>query len=72
MDASPDVLIWYAYRYSNEMGKAVEAVLKAGGKPTPQQVEKLYKLLNRNGGKHLSRDVYMALLDAVRRASGPH
>jgi hypothetical protein len=72
MDASPDVLIWYAYRYSNEMGKAVEAVLKAEGNPTPQQVEKLYKLLKRNGGKHLSRDVYMALLDAVRHPSGHH
>ncbi len=72
MDANPDALIFYAYRYSEEMGKAVEAVLKAEGKPTPQQVERLYKLLKRNGGKHLSRDVYMALLAAIRFGSSHH
>ncbi len=72
MDANPDVLIWYAYRYSAEMDEAVEAVLKAEGSPTLEQVERLYKLLKRDGGKHLSRDVYMALLDALRRGSSSH
>jgi hypothetical protein len=67
MDANPDVLIFYAYRYSEEMGKAVEAVVK--GSPSREQVEHLYKLLRRDGGKHLSQDVYMALIEAVRRAS---
>ncbi len=65
-DAGPDALIWSAYRYSNEMGKAVEAVLRAEGNPTPQQVDKLYRLLKRNAGKHLSQDLRMALLNAVR------
>ena len=69
-DVNPDMLIFYAYRHSAEMGKAAEAVLK--GKPTKEQVDRLYALVKRNGGDHLSRDVYMALLDAVRRASGSH
>ncbi len=72
MDANAAVLIWYAYRYSTEMGKAVEAVVKPELQPTRRQIEHLYKLLKSNGAKHLSRDVYMALLDAFRRASRPH
>lgn len=68
MDVNPEVLIFYAYRYSAEMGKAVEAVVK--GNPSREEVEQLYKLLKRDGGKHLSEDVYMALLEAVRRAAG--
>lgn len=66
MDANPDVLIFYAYRYSEDMGKAVEAVLK--GAPTKEQVAELYRLVKRDGGKHLSPDVFMALIEAVRRA----
>ena len=65
MDANPDVLIFYAYRYSKEMGEAAEAVLK--GTPPKEQCERLYDLVKRNGGKHLSRDVFLALLEAVRR-----
>ena len=67
MDANPDVLIFYAYRYSKEMGEAAEAVLK--GKPTKEQCERLYDLVKRDGGKHLSEDVYLALIEAVRRGS---
>ena len=70
MDANPDVLIFYAYRYSKEMGEAAEVVLK--GKPTQEELEHLYALLKRNGGKHLSRDVFLALLEAERRGSEPH
>lgn len=65
VDANPDVLIFYAYRYSEEIGRATEAVLK--GKPTKDQVKKLYRLLKRTGGKHFSEDVYLALIAAVRR-----
>ena len=67
MDANPDVTIFYVYRYSEELGKAAEAVLK--GKPTKKQLDHLYRMLKRYGGKHLSRDVYMALIEAVRRGS---
>lgn len=67
MDTNPDVLIFYAYRYSEEMGKAAEAVLI--GTPTKEQIDHLYALVKRNGGKHLSPDVFMALIEAVRRAS---
>ena len=52
MDVNPDVLIFYACRYSTEMGAAAEAVLK--GAPTRKQREHLYRLLKRDGGKHLS------------------
>ena len=69
MDTNPEVLIFYAYRYSAEMGQATEAVLK--GTPTKNQRDKLYKLIKRDGGKHLSSDVYMALLDAVSRPARP-
>lgn len=69
MDANPDVLLFYAYRYSKEMGEAAEAVLK--GTPTEAERERLYKLIKKDGGKHLSSDVYMALLEAVRRAGEP-
>ena len=34
LDANPDALIFYAYRYSEEMGKAAEAALRPQGKPT--------------------------------------
>jgi hypothetical protein len=61
-----ELLIWYAYRYSTEMGQAVEAVIIAEGEPTQRQVEKLYKLLKRDSGRHLSPDVYVALLDVIR------
>ena len=64
-----ELLIWYAYRYSTEMGQAVEAVIISEGHATQKQVEKLYKLLKRDSGRHLSPDVYVALLDVVRR---PH
>ena len=67
MDANPDVLIFYCYRYSKAMGEAAEAVLK--GKPTQEQLDRLYALLKRNGGKHLSEDVYLALIEAVRRGA---
>jgi len=67
MDANPDVLIFYAYRYSQEMGKAAEAVIR--GSPTAEEVERLYKLVKSDGGKHLSEDVYLALLDVVRKAA---
>ena len=70
MDASPDVLIFYAYRCSKEMGEAAEAVLK--GKPTLEQCERLYDLLERSGGKLLSEDVFLALLEAIKRASADH
>lgn len=69
MDANPDVLIFYAYRYSKEMGEAAEAVLK--GTPTQEQRDRLYRLIKKDSGKHLSSDVYMALLEAVRRSGEP-
>lgn len=59
-------LIFYARRYSAEMGRAVETVLNPDRKPTLKEVQRLYKLLKRDGGKHLSPDVYMALIEAVR------
>ncbi len=68
MTADRGTLIWYAYRYSTEMGEAVEAALKTEGGPTLEQAERLYKLLKRDGGKHLSPDIYLALLDFLRQA----
>lgn len=65
MDANPDVLIFYAYRYSKEMGDSGGSPLN--GKPTKEQCQRLYDLIKRNGGKHLSEDVYLALIEAVRR-----
>jgi hypothetical protein len=41
------------------------------GTPTKEQVAELYRLVKRNGGKHLSSDVFMALIEAVRRAGEP-
>ena len=66
-DVHPDILIFYAYRYSAEMGKAAEAVLK--GKPTKAELKQLYRLVKRSAGNHFSYDVYMALIEAVRRAN---
>ncbi len=59
MTTDRDALIWYAYRYSTEMGEAVEAVLKAEGSLTVAQAERLYKRLKRDEGKYLSPDVYL-------------
>ena len=61
-----ETLIWYAYRHSEELGQVVEAVIRAEGHQTTEQAERLYKLLKQDGGKHLSPDVFMALLDAIR------
>ncbi len=61
-----ETLIWYAYHHSEELGQAVEAVIKAEGHQTTEQAERLYKLLKQDGGKHLSPDVFMALIHAIR------
>ncbi len=66
MTMDQGVLILSAYRYSDEMGQAVEAVMKPRGHPALPQAKKLYKLLKHDGGKHLSPELFMALLDAVR------
>ena len=49
-------------------GHAAEAVLR--GNPTLEEANLLYRLVKRNGGKHLSRDVFMALLEAERHVVG--
>ncbi len=61
-----ETLIWYAYHHSEELGEAVEAVIKAEAHQTTEQADRLYKLLKQDGGKHLSPDVFMALIDAIR------
>ena len=68
MDENTDLLMFYAYRHSAEMGHAVEAVLNPSVKPTAKQVDKLCKVLNRDGGQRLSPAVYLALVDTLRRA----
>jgi hypothetical protein len=65
-DGDRDTLIFSARRYSAELGRAVEALLRTDRKPTPGETERLYRLLKRDRGKHLSPDVYMALIDVLR------
>jgi len=72
VDSNRRTLIFYARRYSAEMGRAVESVLNPDRKPTLEEVERLYKLLKRDGGKHLSPDVYMALIEALRAEGLAH
>ena len=54
LDRDRRTLIFYARRYSAEMGRAVEAVLGVGS------------LLRPHVAKHLSQDVYLALIEALR------
>jgi len=53
MDTPPDVLIFWAYRYSQEMGKAARAVLK--GPPSGEDIEHLYKFVEGRRGQAPSR-----------------
>lgn len=38
--------------------------------PTNKQLDYLYRLISWDGGKHLSPDIYVALIEAVRRGRG--
>lgn len=74
MTTDRETLVGFAYCHSNEMGQAVEDVIKAQRHPTLPQVQKVYGLLKRDGGKHLSPDVFMGLLASIRTrasSSGP-
>ena len=61
------MLIYAAYRISPEMGQALEDVLRSE-KPTKEQYDRLYKLLTEQiGNPRIPKDIYLGLLDALRR-----
>ncbi len=63
------MLIYAAYRVSPEMGQATENVFR-GEKPTKEQYDRLYKLLTEEvGNPRIPKDIYMGLLEALRRPS---
>ena len=39
------------------------------GKPTKEQVDRVYAFIMQHGGEHVSFEVYMELVQAVRRRS---
>ncbi len=52
---------------AESMGNGPDGGLIAeAGHQTAEQAERLYKLLKQDGGKHLSPDVFMTLIDAIR------
>ena len=63
-------LIYATYRISPKLGQALEDVIRSE-QPTKKQYDRLYKLLKKQGRKYpaIPRDIYMGLLDAVRRPS---
>jgi len=67
MTAHQRMLIYAAYHISPEMGQAVEDVIR-GEKPSKNEYDRLYKLLKKQAGNpRIPRDIYMGLLEAVRR-----
>lgn len=68
MSAALDRLIASAYLYSKEIGRAAEAVFK--GQPTKDQLDQIYAFIMQHGGEHLSFEIYMELVEAVRRNAG--
>ena len=67
MSAALDRLISVAYTHSKQIGKATEAVFQ--GKPTKDQLDQVYAFIMQHGGEHLSFEVYLELVEAVRRHS---
>lgn len=67
MSAALERLISAAYSQSKEIGEAAEAVFK--GKPTKEQLDQVYAFIMQHGGEHVSFEVYMELVEAVRRHS---
>ena len=67
MSAALERLISVAYSHSKEIGKATEAVFK--GKPSKEQLHQVYAFIMQHGGEHLSFEVYLELVEAVRRHS---
>lgn len=67
MTVHQQMLIYAAYRISPEMGQATEDVIR-GEKPTKKEYDRLYKLLKKQAdNRRIPRDIYMGLLEAVRR-----
>lgn len=67
MTVHQQMLIYAAYRISPEMGQACEDVIR-GDKPTKQEYDRLYKLIKKQAGNpRIPRDIYIALIEAVRR-----
>ncbi len=61
------ILIYAAYRISPEMGQAAEDVLR-NENPSKKQYDRLYKLLTEQiGNPRIPKDIYMGLLEALRR-----
>lgn len=70
MTAKQQMLIDAAYHISPEMGQATEAVLRSE-KPTKKEYARLYKLLTEQiGNPRIPKDIYIGLLEAVRRPGG--
>ncbi len=69
MTVHQQMLIYAAYRISPEMGQAVEDVIRDEN-PTKKQYDRLYRLLKKQAGNpRIPKDIYMGLLEAVRRPS---
>lgn len=70
MGAALDRLIASAYLHSKEIGQAAEAVFK--GQPTKDQLDQVYAFVMQHGGEHISFEIYMELVEAVRRGVRDH
>ena len=62
------MLIYRTYRVSPKLGQALEDVIRSEP-PTKKQYDHLYRLLKKHARKYppIPRDVYMGLVEAVRR-----